>query len=345
MWDLSAEADPVITSMQKTDFRTVWQRRICSFRDFLFMNRVFKKRPVDLVHLNPSLGSMALMRDMLYARTAQKAGVPFVVFFRGWNEDYQQYLESKPKRMHQFMSIFKNASRILVLSQDFKRKLAQWGFDGDKINVETTLVDDALLKGFEVQNYIKEDREGKFEILFLSRVEKTKGIYEALDAYYMIKKRYPFVSLKIAGGGSELDNAKQYVQGKRIDNVEFMGWVEGEAKKEAFAGADAYIFPSYTEGMPNSVLEAMALGLPVITRLVGGLKDFFEHGKMGFSTESKDPEVYAGFLEELIENPKLSQDIGFYNHNYAKGRFLASSVTRRIERVYEEVIEGRDNKN
>ncbi len=341
IWDLTAEENPVITSMRHTTFWSVWQRRLCSLWDRLLVNRVFKKRPVDLIQLNPSLGTMALVRDMLFAQAAQKAEVPFVVFFRGWNKDYQQYLESKPRKLRKFKECFKNAARILVLSQDFKRKLVQWGFEDDKIIVETTLVDDALLDGFNVQNKINLNKEDKFQILFLSRIEKTKGIYEALNAYALIKEKYPFVSLKIAGIGSELDNAKNYVAEKGIQDVQFTGWVQGDAKKEAFAGADAYLFPSYTEGMPNSVLEAMALGLPVITRPVGGLKDFFEHGKMGFMTESKDPEVYAGFIKKLIENPELRKDIARYNHDYARERFLASNVARRMEGIYEKVISPR----
>ncbi len=65
-----------------------------------------------------------------------------------------------------------------------------------------------------------------------------------------------------------------------------------------------YLFPTYHEGMPGSVLEAMGYGLPVITRTVGGLPDFFEHEKMGFITESLDASVFADFLEQLVKDPE-----------------------------------------
>ena len=64
--------------------------------------------------------------------------------------------------------------------------------------------------------------------------------------------------------------------------------------------------------------EAMAWGLPVITRAVGGVRDFFENGKMGFATDSKDPVAFFGYMDELARDAAKTQLIGEYNREYAK---------------------------
>lgn len=90
--------------------------------------------------------------------------------------------------------------------------------------------------------------------------------------------------------------------------------------------------------MPSSVLEAMAFGLPVITRPVGGLKDFFEDGKMGFITESKAPEAFADLMEKLITDCDDRKKIARYNQRYAREHFMASKVAKRIENIYREIL-------
>ena len=100
-----------------------------------------------------------------------------------------------------------------------------------------------------------------------------------------------------------------------------------------------FILPTYHgEGMPHSVLEAMGFGIPVITRPVGGVIDFFEHGKMGFITESKDPVVLAELIETLVDDAELRREMAIYNFKYTQQRFLSSIVAKRLERIYKDTI-------
>ena len=83
--------------------------------------------------------------------------------------------------------------------------------------------------------------------------------------------------------------------------------------------------------MPTSVLEAMAFGLPIISRPVGGLCDFFKNGKMGELIASHNPEEYANAVDKYFNNITLAKEISRSNHKYAKKHFLASSVAKNIE--------------
>lgn len=92
--------------------------------------------------------------------------------------------------------------------------------------------------------------------------------------------------------------------------------------------------------MPTTVLEAMAYELPVVTRGVGGLNDFFENEKMGFVSDSKDPAVFASYIEHLILNTEDRLRIGRDNRLYAKERFAANKVAVRIKLIYEDTVYG-----
>jgi glycosyltransferase involved in cell wall biosynthesis len=99
------------------------------------------------------------------------------------------------------------------------------------------------------------------------------------------------------------------------------------------------VFPTFHgEGMPNAVLEAMAFGLPVITRPVGGLADFFETGRMGYLTESKDPLVLAKLIENLLENEALRKQMSEFNLAYARNHFLSDKVASRLLKIYDDVM-------
>jgi len=185
---------------------------------------------------------------------------------------------------------------------------------------------------------MKPPQNGGFNILFLSRVEREKGVYEAIDAFVTINSRHHSVTMTIAGDGGELSNARAYVLSRGIEGVEFSGYIRGEAKNSVFSRADVYLFPTYGEGMPISVLEAMAYGLPVITRPVGGIKDFFADGEMGYITESLDPGVFAALLERLIIDPEICRRMSEFNRQYAYDHFRASQVAGRLLKIYGDVI-------
>ena len=146
--------------------------------------------------------------------------------------------------------------------------------------------------------------------------------------------------MTIAGDGSEFNRARQYADILRTEGIEFTGDIRGEAKHMAFIRADAYFFPSYGEEMPNSLLEAMAYGLPLVTRPVGGIRSFFEDHRMGFATESKDPVVFAQLFEKLIQNKELRLRISAFNRQYAREHFTASKAAKRIENIYREIVCG-----
>ena len=302
------------------------------FYFFTFCYRLLFKK-VDIVHANPSLLINAVVRDAFYIAIASVFRKRIVVFFHGWNLDFAKFIDTRPLIRKLFVRIYNKADTICVLAEEFKQQLESWGIKST-IHIETTMVNNNLLSSFNFESSFQKRLSEPFNILFLSRIEKEKGIYEAIEAVSILRNRHINACLIVAGNGSQVDEMKNYIIQNKKSGIKFIGYVEGEKKKKAFDSSYAFILPSYGEGMPISVLEAMSFGLPVLTRSVGGLKDFFINGKHGFITNSIDPEIFADNIEKIINTPQLYKHICYHNYRFAQDQLMASEVTRRIESIY-----------
>lgn len=280
----------------------------------------------DLVVLNPSLGNTALLRDSFFLKLSKLLGLATLVFFHGWKKNEEQKINANPIR---FFRKFHKANGFVVLAKEFKYKLLEWGVK-QPIYLTTTKVDDKLIENFSI---LKKTYQPT--ILFLARVEIYKGIFIALEAFEKIKRVMPNAKLIIAGNGSSLANAKDFVQQKNMQDVVFKGNVSGDELVDCFEQAGLYLLPTYGEGMPTSVLEAMAFGLPIVTRPVGGIPDFFENKTMGLLIESFDSEIYFQESLKLLQDSEEMEQMGKYNYSYAKENFLASKVAVQMEQIFQ----------
>ena len=274
----------------------------------------------DFIVLNPSLGKSAIKRDFIFLKIAKFFGKRVAVFFHGFNTE-----NIKDLNIVYLKNNLNKCGCIFVLAKEFANTVKSWGVTVP-VHIITTKVDDRLIEGFDIAT---KDYNGK-NILFLARIEETKGIYTALDAIKILQTKDKNVKFRIAGYGNELEKAKQYAVANEI-KAEFLGGISGKTLINEFKNANLYILPSHSEGMPTSVLEAMAFGLPVISRPVGGLRDFFENGKMGELIESLNPEDYAIAIQKYIYNPANAKETSTFNHSYAIKNFLASSVAKKVE--------------
>lgn len=282
----------------------------------------------NIILLNPSLARLALIRETIFIRIANLFGRHVCIFFHGFNKSNIPQINTSA-----LANTLNTCKCIIVLAKEFENILRSWGVTVP-IHLTTTKVDDNLIKDFDINT-----RTGKIKnILFLSRIEKAKGIYEAADTFALLKSQHRDLNLTFVGDGTELTNLKKYVAEKHLEDVRFTGRLNGHSLIEEYVKADMFLFTSHGEGMPTVVLEAMAFGLPIVTRAVGGLCDFFENGKMGGITTSQNAEDFVKLINPLLDNPALVKEISYYNHQYAKKHFMASTVARNIENILKQYV-------
>lgn len=282
------------------------------------------KTTVDFIVLNPSLGSRSFFRDAFFAKYLVRKNIPFAVFFHGWNLQFQERIDQK--YISFFQQTLGRAKKIFVLSADFEKKLLEWGYKGEVV-VATTTVNSNLFN--EVTGMSpRVNANSSLNILFLSRIFKEKGIYETVTAFEKLAAKNNRLQLTIAGNGQDLDSLKTQVANH--ENIVFTGHVEGQEKIELFKNCDVYCLPSYSEGLPTSVLEAMSFGKPVITTPVGGLKSFFQDGKMGFLVHPESAVDLEEKLGLLLDNEKLRNEIGAFNFTYAHKHIMSDKVAQKM---------------
>lgn len=312
------------------------KRALRSGRDVLRFGLTLIRKDYDIIHINTSLDLKSLIREGSLLLVSRLCNTPVVVYFHGWSPQTEGSIRGFWKLL--FRLVFSRADCFVVLASDFRDSLAGWGFSVP-VHIESTFVDDSIVK------YVTEETNGgdaslpprgaSINLLFLSRVIKEKGVCEAIEAYGLLKRRFPSLTLTVAGSGDHLEESRDLVRRMQIPDVRFAGFVEGRQKARTFLEADIFLFPSYYgEGMPIAVLEAMMCGLPVVTRRLGGIKDFFQEGIMGFSTDSREPKVIAELLEQLIADAAFRERVARHNSTYAKDHFLASSAAKRLHELY-----------
>lgn len=300
--------------------------------DYLRFWRVLRRGGYDVVHVNTSLRPKAMLRDALFVWVAIRLKKKVFVMFHGWDPGFERTVRRWGKPLLRLT--FFRAGAIMVLARDFQKSLVAMGCDASRTYLGSTIVDDSEFEFHASSVTRTRQLSDPFNVLFLARVEKYKGIYELLASYRLLKGRYPQCRLTIVGDGSEVAGAREYVIRNGLTDVVFTGYLEGDAKHQVFLRSHCYVLPSYAEGMPTSLLEAMSHGLPAVTTLVGGVRDFFVDGRMGYSVEIADPQVLSKSLELLLISPDRSAQMGQYNWDFAKSHFAASRVAAYINTIY-----------
>lgn len=300
---------------------------------FIYITFILKLPHYNIVHSNPSLSPKSYYRDGFFILLSLLFRKKVVVSWHGWDDKFAQQIFKNKILKKIFRLSYQKGDYHIVLGLVFKKKLEALGVVS-KILIESNAASDTFLNG-EIAKEISRDKVTN--ILFLSRIEKYKGIYIAIDAVSRLPKSTP-VTLIVAGDGAELPKVREYVINNHIECVRFVGYVEGEKKHEVLKSGDLLLFPTYSEGMPIVILEAMLYGMPVITRPVGGIPDWVTNNENGLLIESLDSEEFAEAIKKLLLNSDLYNQINKNNIVKAAKYFTPKAVNERILGYYSMVL-------
>lgn len=168
-------------------------------------------------------------------------------------------------------------------------------------------------------------------ILFLGELGKRKGIYDLLDVLADMRDR----NVKLMfGGNGEVDKVISRIAELGVEEkTEYLGWVSGAKKIDVFNIADVFVLPSYNEGLPISILEAMSYGLPILSTTVGGIPEIVENGVNGFLVEPGDKKSLRDFLENLVLNKAKRLEMG-EKSQLVVADHLPNSVESQLKKLY-----------
>lgn len=307
---------------------------------FRFLMRVVR-RDVSLVQSSTSLSLSTTIRDGIFIMCARMFGSKTIVFFRGWDYHAEEAIKS---RLRIFRFFFGSSDALIVLTERSRATLRQWGFN-QKIYLETTLVDRDLIRDVDdlslKAKYARLAVDKTINLLYLSRIEERKGIFELVRAFKMLcaaKDLSHRFQLRICGDGLAEEDLRVELENLDPEMIQWSGHVTGQKKIDAYRDAHIFVFPSHGEGMPNAVLEAMGFGLPVVCTPVGGLVDFFEDGVHGRLVPIGDVQAIHDSILDLCSDQQRLTRIAMNNHLYAVERFRSDKVCLRVKKIFNEVM-------
>jgi len=291
---------------------------------FRFIFSVLEHKPQCII-VNTSLSKACLIRDGLIVYLAKLFRIKVLLIIHGFEE-------ASLKRIKLLKLGYFRSDAIIVLAEIFRDFLVNVGYK-QKIFVQYNPVHHDIFQYMDANQYNYNSLSFK-NFMFFSRIEIDKGVFTAIDAFHLTVSKYPNIKLIVIGEGHALNKAKKYVADKAIPNISFTGFVTGEEKHHLLSRCDILLFPSYyKEGLPISVLEAMAAGQIIIARPVGGLVDLFKICKFGFCISSIDPKDFSHAMCEIIEQNEEFKKIRINNAEFAKQNFQSKIIAERIEGI------------
>ena len=227
---------------------------ICGYIHFIKV--LIFNRP-DLVHIHSSFGP-SFYRKLPFIYIASWTKKPIINHIHG-AEFESFYTKASYIKKKLIKSVYKKCSVIVALSDEWKEKLSD-------------IIPKNRIKVVENYSILKEDaiktrnnRGLNYQILFLGEIGRRKGCYDMPAIINKVSDIIPNIKF-VFGGTGDIEQIKKLVKQYKVEqNVVFTGWVRGKEKDELLRKSDIFILPSYNEGMPMSILDAMGYGLPIIS--------------------------------------------------------------------------------
>lgn len=184
---------------------------------------------------------------------------------------------------------------------------------------------------------IEEGRVEQGRILFLGRLESAKGLRELLDAAALLAPRFPQMRLVLAGGG-DIAVWRREAAARGIGAlVELPGWLDAAARDAELARAAVFCLPSHAEGLPMSLLEAMAAGCATVASAVGGIPEVVADGEQGLLVPPRDAAALAAALARLLEDGALRERLGRKARMTVEQQYSTDAVCGRLAAIYNDM--------
>ena len=188
--------------------------------------------------------------------------------------------------------------------------------------------------------------DGRWSLVQACRLVPKKGLFTTLEVFRLFRRTYPSAHLTIAGDGPLHEPIKKRIRELQIDgSVTLTGFVDQPRLRLLFERAHLFIHPSYTtedgnqEGVPNSLLEAMATGLPVVATRHGGIPEAVEDGKQGYLVAEQETAGLVAALANLASDPELWRQLGKAASAKVSETFEQSRQVNQLETAYWEALE------
>lgn len=325
------------------------ERHISPIKDFislLKMIRVFREERPDLVHsMTPKAGLLCMLAGKL-------TGVPVRIHtFTGLVFPTSSGLKRRILMGTDWLTCA-CATHIIPEGEGVKADLLNNGITRKPIKV----LGYGNVKGCDMDYFSRRDEvmhtaekikdKDKFTFLFIGRVVKDKGINELISAFERLYSSHSNTRLILVGPYEDDVDPISEESRKAIDGCEdiiAVGKKTGVDLLAYYAASDCFVFPSYREGFPNTVIEAGAMGLPSIVSDINGAREIIINGENGVIVPSKDAEALYDAMLSMLQNDAERERMAGNARHLIETRYEQRFVRQCLYAFYKEVLPTNDN--
>lgn len=297
----------------------------------LELHRLMKKKQIHVVRTHR-------YRSNLYGRLAAfLAGVPVII--ASVHDNYRT--DKRPKRRIMNRILSKITDKIVAVSEDVKEDIMRYdridpskievipnGIDVERFNPEKNTTD--IRKEFSLE-------EDDIVIGFIGRIVPAKGLEYLLNALPYLKEEFKNIKLFIVGEGSLVEELKERAKKNNVfDNILFIG--RRRDIPEILASINIFVMPSIAEGFPNALLEAMAMGKPIVTTEVGGIPEIVKNGFNGLLVPPRDTVSLSKAIKELISNDQLAAKLGQAARDLVHDNLSIKAIAQKWQSLYLSIL-------
>lgn len=278
---------PTYTDQNAAAKAIVFAEACCRMRAMMHRDRP------DLVYVHMSYRG-SFIRARVLQRIALRFHVPFVMHLHGSEFEvwYRSLSTEKKEQVQEFLA---NCNHVIVLGEHYRQSIQSICPD-----VPVEIVHNAV----KLPDRITELNKTENRILFLGVLIQRKGTEDLLHAFAMAKPEK--WRLLLAGSGPEEEKLKRLARELGIaDRTDFPGWIGGDTKRELLESSQILALPSYNEGLPVAILEAMSYGLPVISTKVGDIPACVKNGENGVLVSPGDTDGLEKALSVLTNDEEI----------------------------------------
>jgi glycosyltransferase involved in cell wall biosynthesis len=257
------------------------------------------------------------------------AGVSLVAHFHGFDAFHKKTIN---KNIKAYLKLFDSAKAIVVVSEQMKHQLIKLGAPAEKLHKNACGVNTTEFDGAHP------DKAGKLFVAVGQFVAKKNPLI-TIRAFHRIRLKHRDARLVMIGDGELFNEARRLVAELGIQNaVELKGELPTSEIAENLIEARCFVQHSMTspegdtEGLPVTILEAAAMGLPIVSTLHAGIPEAVIHNETGFLVPEGDENLMSEYMLQLAENPNLAQEMGRKGQAHVRNNFTLES---RIERLHE----------
>lgn len=277
----------------------------------------------DLVHIHMASDN-SYKRKSYFIKAAKLFHKKIVLHQHGGNFDHYYLEEQDEKGKEAIRKVLNMADTLVILSPHWRPFFAQL-VNPDRIQVLPNAIP---LPAPYTKEY------GQRRLLFLGRICKEKGIRELFAAIEVLREEFPDMRLSL--GGIWEEDLKE--QAKALgEHVEYLGWITGEEKQRLLQESDIFVLPTYFEGLPVSLLEAMANYCGVIATTTGGIPHMMTSQVEGILIPPKDVDSLTQAIRQLLLEPKLCKQYGDLARKQVETHYSMEENQKKLLSIYETV--------